>query len=106
MPESVYRLADQAVADLNEIADYLGARSPTAATNVLEALLETFELLATNPGLGTARDDLHNNIRIFVASAPADSYVICYYAFSEGVEISDVIHAARDWIGIFARDER
>jgi plasmid stabilization system protein ParE len=101
-----YRFAHQATADLEGIAGYLGQRSPRAAERVLDTLLETFERLAENPRMGMNRDGLHPGLRRFVPRRPADSFVIFYYPLPDGIEVSDVIHAAQDWVGMFARGDR
>jgi toxin ParE1/3/4 len=101
-----YRLSPQALADLKEIAGYLGQRSSAAASTVLEALQQTFRTLADDPELGERRDDLHPGIRMFVPAKPAQRYVVFYYFRESTLEISDVIHSARDWVGLFAQGER
>ena len=101
-----YRLSHQALADLEEIADHLGDQNASAADRVLEELLRTFQSLAANPELGTRREDLYSGIRLFVPPKPAGNYAVFYYPVSDGVEVSDVIHAARDWVGLFSRGER
>lgn len=106
MAASRYRLSQQALRDLENIADYLGSQNPEASDRVLQTIEETFKLLTLEPQLGVKRDDLHPNIRLFVPRSPADRYAVFYYAIIDGVEISDVIHAARDWVGMFGRQER
>jgi toxin ParE1/3/4 len=101
-----FHLSRRARADLDFIADSLAERSPDAARRVLTELRETFQALAQNPQIGTRRDDLHPNVRLFTPSRPASNYVIFFYPRPDGVEISDVIHAARDWEGAFERGER
>ena len=101
-----YRFSHRAKADLQGIADYLGERSPQAADRVLDTLLETFERLAENPWMGMNCDDLHPHLRMFVPRQPADNFVIFYYPLPDGIEVSDVMHAAQDWLGIFDRGDR
>ena len=103
---SCYRLSRLANADLEEIVDFIAAENPEAAVHVLEKLHETFALLAREPGVGLLRDDLHRNLRIFTPSRPAHNYVVFYYPIPDGIEVADVIHARRDWIGMFTRGER
>jgi len=100
------RLSRQADGDLDEIASTLGAENLSAAISVLGILEDTFLLLAKNPLIGVAREDLATNIRMFSPKKPADSYIVFYYPFPDGVEISDVIHGARDWLSMFESDER
>lgn len=101
-----YRFSRRAIADLEHIADYLGRHSAGAAARVLDTLLEAFEFLGKNPRAGIARDDLHPHLRMFVPRRPASAYVVFYYPASDGIEVSDVIHASRDWIGMFERGDR
>jgi len=106
MPSPRYRISKRALADLDGIADYVGERNPNAASRVLQTLLKSFESLAGSPATGIARDDLHPGLRIFSPVRPAHNYVICFYSFDDGIEISDVIHAARDWPELFHSGDR
>jgi toxin ParE1/3/4 len=101
-----YHLSRRARADLDTIADYLRAHNPAAAHKVLTALYGTFQFLADNPESGTPRKDLHPNVRLFTSRRPARNYVIFFYPQPGGVEISDIVHAAQDWEGMFERGER
>lgn len=101
-----YRISHRAREDLDNIAVYLSAKNSDAAGRVLLELQASFQALARNPDIGTRRDDLHPNIRIFVPSRPASNYVVFYYPRPDGIEVSDIIHAARDWIGMFSKGER
>jgi toxin ParE1/3/4 len=101
-----YRIARQVVADLEGIADYLGQRSPSASDRVIDELLRAFESLAHNPEAGTNIDHVRPHLRLLVPSKPAANYLVFYYVVADGVMISAIIHAARDWIGMFARGER
>jgi toxin ParE1/3/4 len=69
-------------------------------------LWNTFELLAANPEIGSQRDDLHPHVRMFTPARPASNYIVFFYPRTDGVEIADVVHAARDWLGMFASGER
>jgi toxin ParE1/3/4 len=101
-----FHLSRRARADLDSIADYLASQSAIAPRRVLVELWNTFEVLAANPEIGNRRDDLHPNVRMFTPSRPASSYIVFYYPRANGIEISDVIHAARNWPGMFASGER
>jgi toxin ParE1/3/4 len=101
-----YKLSRRARTDLDSISDYLGERSPESARRVLTELRNAFEYLAKNPEAGTSRDDLRPGVRFYAPPRPARNCMVVYYRQAEGVEISDVIHAARDWEGLFARGER
>jgi toxin ParE1/3/4 len=101
-----FYLSHRARADLDLIAGHLARQSETAPRLVLSELWDTFEILAASPEIGNRRDDLHPNVRMFTPSRPASSYIVFYYPRVDGVEISDVIHASRDWPGMFNRGAR
>jgi toxin ParE1/3/4 len=102
MPDRRFRLARQAVADLNGIAAYLGERNPAASDKVMDTLWQTFAMLAENNSLGAQRDDLLAGLRIFSPQRPAHSYVIAYYK----TNVTAVVHGARDWPNLVAGDDR
>ena len=106
MAGSQFRLSQQALADLESIADDVGSKNAATAVRLLTSLFDAFHTLADHPQVGMLRDDLHPGVRVFVPSKPAHNYVIFFYPFEDGVEISDVIHGARDWPAMFARGER
>jgi toxin ParE1/3/4 len=97
-----YRLARRVVADLERIADYIGERNPAAADRVIHELFRTFDSLAVNPELGASMDDLRPGLRMIVPSSPAANYLIFYRIVSDGVSVSNVIHAARDWVALMS----
>jgi plasmid stabilization system protein ParE len=53
-----YILAPAALADIDEIADFLAAVDPEAALKAVDAIYDGCELLAGRPHLGHARPDL------------------------------------------------
>lgn len=73
-----YRISRKALADIEEIERFLSKRSPSAAVSVLDAMLQTFDALVTNPAMGELRDDLFPGVRMFVAMKPAHNYVVFY----------------------------
>lgn len=101
-----FRLSHRAVADIEEIAHYLASQSLSAADRVIDELFRTFHHLALNPESGTSLDNLRPRLRMITPSKPAAKYVVFYYLASDGVLISDVIHSARDWLGMIIREER
>jgi toxin ParE1/3/4 len=106
MATKTYRLSNQAIQDLQNITETIAKENAAGAERVLDALLASFELLGSNPEAGTARDDLHKGVRMFVPRSPADNYVVFFYPIAHGIEVSDVLHAKRDWEGLFLRKER
>jgi toxin ParE1/3/4 len=97
---SHFRLSPKAERDLDELADYIADRSPSAAVHEVEKLLDKFALLGRNPLLGEMRNDLSRNLRGFVAG----SFLILYTPTANGIEVARVVHAARD-LGSFLRQE-
>jgi len=89
---SGFRLSHRAERDLEEIADYIADRNPSAAVREVERLLERFALLATQPLMGQLRDDLPDHPRAFSAG----NYLVVYQPTVNGIEVARVVHAARD----------
>lgn len=74
-----FRLSHQADSDLDQIADAIASDNPGAAISVLDKLQETFLLLAMHPEIGTLREDLVPDVRMFSPAKPASSYIVFYY---------------------------
>jgi toxin ParE1/3/4 len=89
--------------DLDRIAESAGKHSPTATDRILDTLSQTFRTLAQNPYMGTLRDDLRPNLRVFSLPRPAQNYVVLFYPSAGGVEIVGIYHAAQDWPSEFLR---
>ena len=82
-----------ALANLEEIADYLGERNPAAAYRVVNAIYEKTEtLLAENPLIGRPGRDPETR-ELVITETP---YVVGYRVTTR-VEILAVLHGARDW---------
>ena len=101
-----YRLSHQAETDLREIIQHVAKERPSAAVRVSEALKQAFRTLAANSELGVLREDLRPGSRLFAPAKPAQNYLIFFYSSPEGIEVSTIIHGARDWAGLFDREER
>jgi toxin ParE1/3/4 len=93
-----YRLSKLADQDLDEIADYIAVQNPPAAIRQLERLLQSFEILASNPLMGEVCDFLRPHLRMFSTG----NYVIFYLPGACGIEVSRVIHGARDFKSLFS----
>jgi toxin ParE1/3/4 len=89
---SGFRLSHLADRDLDEIADYLADRNPSAAIREIESFFERFALLAPQPLMGQLRDDLPSCPRAFCSG----NYLILYRPTAAGIEVARVVHAARD----------
>lgn len=95
-----YRVAPQALNDLEQIFDYLARSSSATAVRVLESIQDRFALLAREPRIGALRDELSPGVRSFTVG----QYVIYYRPLtigSETVEIVRVLHGARNVNDLF-----
>ncbi|MBU1665552.1 MAG: type II toxin-antitoxin system RelE/ParE family toxin [Gammaproteobacteria bacterium] len=81
-----------ALADLVEIWDFIADDSEANADNFLSKLESRLDLLAHQPRMGRARDELMNGLR----SYPIGRYVVFYLPHPDGVELVRVLHSARD----------
>jgi plasmid stabilization system protein ParE len=86
--------------DLVEIAEYIIPDNPDAARAVLEAIRDTFLILAREPLLGTEYHPIRQvlrGIRMFPVTA-YPNYLIYYRPLPDntGVRILYVLNAARD----------
>jgi plasmid stabilization system protein ParE len=86
--------------DLVEIAEYILLDNPVASRSVIQAIRDTFLLLAEQPILGTEYHPIRRilrGIRMFVVTA-YPNYLIYYrpLPLDAGVRILYVLHAARD----------
>lgn len=85
-------ITEQAEADLENIGRYLMQYSPNATVRVLRNFRKQFNLLATFPLLGRARDDVLIGARCLVM----DEYLIFYQPSDEIVEILRIRHGAQE----------
>ena len=87
-----------AEADILEIWDYIADDSLTAADRWVDHLDEQFRVLATQPSMGRARDELAPDVRSF----PFGRYVIFYMPLDDGIDVVRVLHGARDIDAVFS----
>jgi len=83
--------------DLQEILKYIAIDKPGAALRHVKKLEETCWMLAKNPDLGTARNDLLPGLMIWSVA----KYVVFYRRADDGIEVIRVIHGARDYGSLF-----
>ena len=88
-----YRLTKRAEADVEAIADFIAADSVDVAVKVLLALEDAFVLLASEPGIGHAREDLTDRALKFWS---VYSYLVVYDPVGDPLTIVAVLHGARD----------
>ena len=93
-----YEVTEQADQDLFDISLYLARMgSIETAERFIDAINSKFPLLADNPGMGRAREELAPGVRSF----PEGKYVIFYRAISDGILILRVLHGSRDVDSLF-----
>ena len=86
-----------AEADILEIWDYIADDSFAAADGWVDRLDEQFRVLATQPLMGRARDELATGVRSF----PFGRYVVFYVPLDDGIDVVRVLHGARDIVAVF-----
>lgn len=90
---SLVRLTQSAQTDLLEVWTYIAEENMDAADGVLDAIERDATLLATQPMMGRARNELVRGIRSWPTSTP---YILFYEADLQGIVIVRVLHHARD----------
>jgi toxin ParE1/3/4 len=87
-----YRLSALAERDLDEIWTYVAEdASPTTADRLIDDIIDRFDLLAEQPGMGRARPEFGPGVRFFAV----ENYVI-YYRHDGDVQIARILHGRRD----------
>ncbi len=82
--------------DLQQAARFIRNRNRGAARRFLEAVYDTFEFLALNPGAGRRRGDLgFESVRSFRVSGFQHYLVFCR-ELPDRIQIWRVLHGARD----------
>lgn len=78
--------------DITDIWKYIAADSVHHATRWREQLYELFLLLAAQPRIGLASDELEPGTRRF----PFGNYLIYYRITRRGIQVTHVVHGKRD----------
>lgn len=92
-----YVLTVRASTDLLDIWEYIAERNEGPADDLIDRLFDRFSLLADNPLMGPARDDLQPGLRY---SAYRD-FLLLHDAIDDGVVIVRVVHGRRDLTSLF-----
>jgi toxin ParE1/3/4 len=95
-----------ALADLEEIAVYLAARSHQAANRFLDAVELTFDALARQPRMGAVyrvENSALVGIRHFQIKG-FTNYIVFYMPLDDGIEVFRVLHGARNLTPILERE--
>ena len=86
-----------AAADILDIWDHIAEDSLPAADRRVDRLGSELALLATQPTMGRAREELALGVRSF----PFGRYVIFYVPLDDGIDVARVLHGARDMDALF-----
>jgi toxin ParE1/3/4 len=81
-----------ATADLKGILDYIARDKPIAARAFVDGIIDTCHLIARNPEIGTRREDLARELRLFTHRG----YGIYYRNLETEVMIERVLHPSLD----------
>ncbi len=98
MPRVTRRPA--AATDIFEIWDHIAEDDLSAADRWVDQLDEQFQLWATQPMMGRAREELAPGVR----SIPFGRYVVFYAPIDDGIDVIRVLHGARDIDALFGDD--
>lgn len=94
--------SEACLADFRNILDYLNQHTTEYAGRLLNEIMDTCELIATQPRMGTARENIAPGLRLLTHRP----YAI-FYRYNEEenvIRIQRVLHHSRD-IGSQAFDE-
>lgn len=83
--------------DILEIWDYIADDSLAVTDRWVDRIDEQFRLLAAQPMMGRARDELAPGVRSF----PFGRYVVFYVPLDDGIDVVRVLHGARDIDAVF-----
>ncbi len=87
----------QAEEDLIDIWLYIAQDNPAAADRLLDTIDSKILLLAEQPALGPAREDIAPDLRYL----PMGNYLILYRIILDGIEIVRVVQGARNLKALF-----
>ena len=93
----VVRRRPLAAEDIVEVWDHIADDNLSAADRWVDQLDEQFRLLATQPLMGRARDELSPGLRSF----PFGRYMIFYQPIEGGIDVVRLLHSARDVDAVF-----
>ena len=78
--------------DLIDIAAYIAQDNPARASSFVDELEDRCAALADAPGIGTARPELGEGLRVL----PHGRYLIFYRQSPQRLRIERILHGARD----------
>ncbi len=85
-------LAPLALADLEEIGDYIALDNPPRALSFVRELRAQCRKILDNPLAFPAREDLAPGLRVL----PCGHYLIFYRPMDSTIRIERILHGARD----------
>lgn len=89
-----------AAADVLDIWDHIAEDSLDQADKWIDKLDEKLGILATQPLMGRALEELAADLRSF----PFGRYVIFYMPVQDGIDVVRVLHSARDVDAAFGEE--
>ncbi|MDB5801366.1 MAG: plasmid stabilization protein [Rhodocyclales bacterium] len=95
------RFAALARDDLLEIARYIARDNPARARSFVVELRDQCDLLAKHPGIGVARSEYGEGLRML----PHGRYLNFFSIIAQDVLIERVLHSARDVNALFTPGE-
>ena len=89
----------EAEEDLLDIGEFIAIQSNSLeiGEQFIDRINKAIELLATQPHMGAARDDLETGLRFH----PFENYLIFYRPTDSGIEVARVLHSKRNVESIF-----
>lgn len=78
--------------DLDDLWLHIAQENLVAADKILDDIETQCRLIATQPYMGRARDEIAAGLRSF----PVGRYILFYRTLIDGVEIIRILHGARD----------
>jgi toxin ParE1/3/4 len=92
----VYR-TERARVDLLQVWNYIAERNFDAANGVLDRILESLNLIATQPHMGESVD----NLKVGARRYSVGNYVVYFEPIDGGICLLRVVHAARNLDNLF-----
>ena len=89
----------RAAEDIGAVWDFIADDNPDAADHWVDQLDTQLRLLATQPLMGRARDELAPGIR-----SPFGRYLVFYLPIGDGIDVVRVLHGTRDVDTAFGED--
>lgn len=98
---SSYSFSDEAVRDLDEICEYMGQNSPSAASKLFDKIRHQCKVVAGFPNMGKKYDMLAPGLRGFVV----EDYIVFYYLREDGIDVARVVSGYRDLEKLFSNSD-